>query len=62
MFDKKQVQAAIKEIDANLASLAGSRQAHLALTNDVNLIQAVCMDYFNGKEQPTEGKKDDGAK
>ncbi len=55
MFDQKQVQAAIKEIDENLAMLTGSRQAHLVLVNDVKLIQAVCMDYF-------EGKKDDGTK
>ena len=64
MFDKKQVQKAIKEIDDNLASLNGPRQAHLALTNDVQLIQAVCMDYFEGKEAAKDvpEKKDDGAK
>ena len=50
MFDKKQVQKAIKEIDDNLASLNGPRQAHITLTSDVNLIQAVCMDYFEQRE------------
>ena len=50
MFDKKQVQKAIKEIDDNLASLNGSRQAHLALANDVGLVQAVCMEYFEERE------------
>lgn len=59
MFDKKQVQKAIKEIDDNLASLNGPRQAHIALTSDVNLIQAVCMDYFE-KREGGKGKKDDG--
>lgn len=58
MFDKKQVQAAIKEIDDNLASLNGPRQAHIALTSDVNLIQAVCMDYFEGLESKKEIKDD----
>ncbi len=60
MFDKKQVQAAIKEIDENLAMLTGPRQAHLALTSDVKLVQAVCMAYFEEREEVTEGKKDDG--
>jgi hypothetical protein len=50
MFDKKQVQKAIKEIDENLAALTGPRQAHLALTSDVKLVQAVCMEYFEGKK------------
>ena len=50
MFNKEQVQKAIKEIDDNLALLSGSRQAHLALVNDINLIQAVCMDYFDKGE------------
>jgi hypothetical protein len=50
MFDKKQVQAAIKEIDDNLAMLTGPRQAHLALTSDVKLVQAVCMEYFEEKK------------
>ena len=62
MFDKKQVQAAIKEIDENLAALTGPRQAHLALTSDVKLVQAVCMEYFEGKEaaKAAPEKKDDG--
>lgn len=55
MFNKEQVQKAIKEIDDNLASLNGPRQAHLALVNDINLIQAVCMDYFD----KGEGVKED---
>lgn len=62
MFDKKQVQVAIKEIDDNLASLNGPRQAHIALTSDVKLVQAVCMEYFEGKEVTegkTEGNKED---
>lgn len=63
MFNKEQVQKAIKEIDDSLAQLAGPRQVHLVLVNDVKLIQAVCMDYFDkgegakkdvGTEQPTE--------
>jgi hypothetical protein len=58
MFDKKQVQAAIKEIDENLASLTGPRQAHLALTKDVQLVQAVCMAYFEAEEEIKEFKKD----
>ena len=55
MFNKEQVQKAIKEIDENLASLAGSRQGHLALVSDVKLVQAVCMDYFD----KGEGAKED---
>ena len=51
MFDKKQVQNAIREIDANLALLNGSRQVHTALAKDVQLVQAVCMDYFEGKKE-----------
>jgi hypothetical protein len=60
MFDKKQVQKAIKEIDKNIASLSGSRQDHLALANDVKLVQAVCMEYFEGLEAAKGAKKDDG--
>ena len=59
MFDKKQVQAAIKEIDDNLAMLTGPRQAHLALTKDVQLIQAVCMDYFDKGEGAKEDERTD---
>ena len=55
MFNKDQVQNAIKEIDDNLASLNGPRQAHLTLTNDVKIVQAVCMDYFDN----SEGVKED---
>ena len=55
MFDKEQVQKAIKEIDDNLASLTGPRQAHLALVNDVHLVQAVCLAYFD----KGEGAKED---
>ena len=50
MFNKEQVQKAIKEIDDGLASLNGPRQVHIALANDVQLIQTVCMDYFEVKE------------
>jgi hypothetical protein len=57
MFDKKQVQKAIKEIDDNLASLNGPRQAHLTLASDVKLVQAVCMEYFEEREG-AKGKKD----
>ena len=46
MFTKEQVQKAIKEIDDNLALLNGPRQAHLALANDIKIVQAICMDYF----------------
>ena len=46
MFTKEQVPKAIKEIDENLALLNGSRQAHLALVQDVKIVQSVCMDYF----------------
>ena len=63
MFDKKQVQKAIKEIDDNLASLNGPRQAHIALTSDVGLVQEVCLAYFiilKQLEEETKGKKDDG--
>jgi hypothetical protein len=62
MFDKKQVQTAIKEIDENLAALNGSRQAHIALTSGVKLVQAVCMEYFEGKEaaKAAPEKKYDG--
>ena len=56
MFDKKQVQVAIKEIDENLAQLTGPRQAHLALTKDVQLVQTVCMEYFDGLERDKEPK------
>lgn len=59
MFNKEQVQKAIKEIDDSLASLSGSRQAHLALANDVKLVQAVCMAYFDLIERNKE-VKDDG--
>lgn len=64
MFNKEQVQAAIKEIDENLANLQGPRQAHLALTNDVKLVQAVCKTYFDGLEaaKATPEKKDVGTK
>lgn len=62
MFNKEQVQKAIKEIDDNLASLSGPRQAHVALANDIKLVQAVCMDYFEGKEavKAAPEKKDVG--
>ena len=50
MFNKEQVQKAIKEIDDNLALLNGPRQAHIALTSDLKIVHAVCMDYFEGKE------------
>ena len=62
MFNKEQVQKAIKEIDENLAALTGPRQAHLALVSDVKLVQAVCMDYFEGREaaKAAPEKKDVG--
>ena len=67
MFTKEQVQKAIKEIDDNIAMLNGSRQAHLALVQDVKIVQEVCMDYFEETKdvrtnEPTEhiptGNKD----
>ncbi len=73
MFDKKQVQNALKDIDDSLATLNGSREAHLVLTNDIQLIQNVCIAYFDsfgidkGKEdvgtnkptkRPKSGNKD----
>ena len=57
MFDKKQVQNAIKEIDDGLASLNGPRQVHIALANDVKLVQAVCMDYFDKGEGAKEDER-----
>lgn len=64
MFDKQQVQNALKDIDDSLATLNGSRQAHLVLTNDIKLIQNVCIAYFDGLEgvKATPEKKDVGAK
>ena len=56
MFNKEQVQKAIKEIDDNLAMLTGPRQAHLTLASDVKLVQAVCMEYFEGLESKKEPK------
>ncbi len=61
MFDKEKVQKAIKEIDDNLATLNGSRQGHLALVNDIQLVQAVCVAYFDGLEaKKTAPEKKDG--
>lgn len=65
MFNKEQVQKAIKEIDESLAQLTGPRQAHVVLVNDVKLVQAVCMDYFEGKKAAKaapEKKEDVGTK
>ncbi len=69
MFDKKQVQKAINEIDGVLSNAkiidpVLSRQDHLILVNDMKLIQAVCMDYFEVKEaaKAAPEKKDVGAK
>jgi len=56
MFNKEQVQKAIAEIDGNLASLNMPRQAHITLVNDIKLVQAVCMDYF--EEEGAKEKKD----
>jgi hypothetical protein len=50
MFGKKQVQESIKRIDANIAQLNGTRQAHLTLVSDMQLIQKVCMEYFEQAE------------
>ena len=50
MFNKEQVQKAIKEIDESLATLNGSRQAHIALTSNVKLVQDVCKTYFDERE------------
>lgn len=50
MYSKEQVQRAVKEIDENLAALNGSRQAHLALTNDVRIVQVTCIAYFEERE------------
>ena len=46
VFDKKQVQEAIGRIDNALAQLNVNRQVHIALTNDVQLIQKCCAGYF----------------
>lgn len=46
-MNKKQVQEAITRIDNALAQLNTNRQGHIILTNDIHLIQTVCMDYFD---------------
>lgn len=53
MFDKKQVQEAIKRIDDTIAKVSGAgidRAFHLTLANDVALVQKVCKDYFETRE------------
>ena len=56
MFTKEQTQKAIREIDENIAMLNGTRQAHLALVQDVQIVQEVCMRYFDGLESKKETK------
>ena len=45
-MDKKQVQEAISHIDGVLAQLNVNRQVHIALINDMQLIQQCCSGYF----------------
>ena len=56
MFTKEQTQKAIREIDENIAMLNGTRQAHLALVQDVQIVQEICMRYFDGLESKKETK------
>lgn len=61
-MDKKQVQEAIGRIDNALAQLAINRQGHIILTNDLQLVQQCCTEYFSDKEaaKAVSEKKDGG--
>lgn len=58
MLNKEQVQRAIKEVDNAVAQLNGTREVHLRLVNDLQLIQQCCMDYFDDENELNELKED----
>ena len=51
-MDKKQVQEAIARVDSAVGQLAVTRVVHIALVNDVQLIQKCCEQQF---EEPKDG-------
>lgn len=63
---KQQVQEALKRIDgllsrAKIVEPVLSRQDHIILVNDLNLVQQCCLDYFDnmeGAKESVEEKKD----
>lgn len=57
MLNKEQVQRAIKEVDNAVAQLNGTREVHLRLVNDLQLIQQCCMDYFDDENELNELKE-----
>lgn len=62
-MDKKKIQEAIARIDNAIAQLNVNRQVHIALVNDVRLVQDCCMERFNvesknvGTDKPTKRPK-----
>lgn len=54
-MEKKQVQEAISRVDQAVAQLAVNRQVHIALTQDIQLIQQCCMKQFEIKEESEDG-------
>lgn len=46
MMDKEQVAKAIGRVDNAVSQLAVNRQVHVALVNDMQLIQKCCTAYF----------------
>lgn len=55
MIEKTKVQEAIGRIDNALAQLNINRQAHIILTNDLQLVQAVCMDSYDNIAEKKDG-------
>jgi len=59
-MEKRQVQEAISRIDQAVAQLTVNRHVHVALVNDIKLIQQCCTEYFGRVEWPQESEPKDG--
>ena len=63
MLDQKRVQEAISRVDgllgrAKIIDPVLTRQDHIMLVNDLQIIQQCCKDYFDDEKELTE-KKDE---
>ena len=56
-MDKQKIQEAINRVDSAVSQLTVNRQVHVALANDVQLIQKCCMQQFEEKKDGGTNKQ-----